>query len=131
MSEERRKFAERFAEVADQLGYKGHGKQTALAQYYGLRQPSVKKWFDGESVPDFSICVDICKRARVHYEWLMTGRGPRSIDDYPVDDHRIAHALKVMQAMPEYQLDRAVKIIDTLAEPEPNSDPTRDNHRTG
>lgn len=121
MNEERLKFAERFNEIAKQLGYEGHGRQTKLATYYKKKQPSVKKWFDGEAMPDYEICVDLCKRARVHYEWLMTGRGPKSIDEYLVDNPRIAHALKVMQAMPEYKVDQAVKIIDTLAEPAPGS----------
>lgn len=31
--------------------------------------------------------------------------------------HRIDHALKVMEQMADYQLDQAIKIIDALAEP--------------
>lgn len=31
---------------------------------------------------------------------------------------RIAHAMKVMEAMTPYQLDQAVRVLDTLAEPE-------------
>jgi hypothetical protein len=81
MKEERLKFAERFSELAAQLGYEGHGRQTRLAAYYGKKQPSVKKWFDGDAQPDYEICADMCRRARVHYEWLMTGRGPKCIED--------------------------------------------------
>lgn len=80
MNEERRKFAERFTEIAAQLGYEGHGRQTRLAEHYGKKQPSVKKWFDGDAQPDYEICVDMCRRAKVRYEWLMTGRGPKSLE---------------------------------------------------
>jgi len=32
---------------------------------------------------------------------------------------RIQHVLKVMESMPEYKIDQAIKIIDTIAEPTP------------
>jgi hypothetical protein len=122
MNEERRKFAERFTEIACQLGYEGHGRQTNLARYYKLKQPSVKKWFDGDAVPDYAVCVDLCKRAHVHYDWLMTGREPKELGSIEYLDPRIEHVLKIMQAMPGYKVDQAVKIVDTLAEPAPVED---------
>lgn len=120
MNPDRLKFAERFNEIACELGYEGHGRQTNLARHYGLQQPSVKKWFDGDAMPEYEICKDLAIRARVHFEWLMTGRGPKSVDEYPISDPRIAHVLKLMEAMPEYKVDQAVKIMDTIAEPAPN-----------
>jgi hypothetical protein len=41
-------------------------------------------------------------------------------------DQRISHVVKVMEAMPEWQRDQAVKIVDTLAEP-----PTAGNGTSG
>lgn len=117
MSEERLKFAARFNEVAEILGYKGHGKQSSIARTYGLKQPSTKKWFDGDTIPDFAICVDLCKKAKVHYEWFMTGRGTKYIGEYKSGDARIDHVIQVMQDMPEYKSNQIIKIIDTLAEP--------------
>lgn len=124
MKEERLKFSERFTEIAKQLGYDGHGKQTSLARHYNLAQPSVKKWFDGDAMPDFEICVDLCKRSRVHYEWFMTGRGPKSMDDIPLEDARMAHVLTAMQTMSDYKIDQTVKIVDTLAERAPGNGTT-------
>jgi hypothetical protein len=44
--------------------------------------------------------------------WMDTPPG------YPqLDDQRIAHVLKIMESMPDWQLDQAVKIVDTLAQP--------------
>jgi hypothetical protein len=42
MSKERLEFAARFNEVAEMLGYVGHGKQSSIARTYGLKQPSLK-----------------------------------------------------------------------------------------
>ena len=44
--------------------------------------------------------------------WMDTP--PGYID---LKDGRISHVLKVMEAMPEWQRDQAVKIVDTIAQP--------------
>ena len=40
---------------------------------------------------------------------------------YPLDDRhsRIKHALAVMEQMQDWQVDQAIKILDTIAEPSP------------
>lgn len=43
-----------------------------------------------------------------------------------VEDQRISHVVKIMEAMPEWQRDQAVKIVDTLAQP-----PAKGNGTTG
>jgi hypothetical protein len=53
--------------------------------------------------------------------WMDTPPGYADLSD-----RRISHVLKVMEAMPDWQRDQAVKIVDTLAQPEPaknNGDP--------
>jgi hypothetical protein len=79
MTEEKRLFIERLTELVRSLGYPEHGKQSHLAAHYKITQGAVRKWFSGESMPAYEICVDLCKRAQCHYEWLMTGRGARDI----------------------------------------------------
>lgn len=44
--------------------------------------------------------------------WMDTPPGYADLDD-----PRISHVVKVMEAMPAWQRDQAVKIVDTLAEP--------------
>lgn len=44
--------------------------------------------------------------------WMDTPPGYEA-----ADDRRIAHAIRVMEAMPEWQRDQAIKILDTIAEP--------------
>lgn len=81
MDQEKRKFLERLNEVVSLLGYQERGRQTQLAKYYDLKQPSVSRWFDGGTMPSYSICVDLCKRAGVCFEWFMTGRGEKKYSD--------------------------------------------------
>lgn len=53
--------------------------------------------------------------------WLDT---PESLTDFYADT-RIGHVLKVMEQMPEWQLDQAIKIIDTIAQPIPAKNGTQ------
>jgi hypothetical protein len=79
MTEEKRLFIERLTEVVRMLGYPDRGRQTQLAANYKLTQGAVRKWFAGDSQPAYGISVDLCKRARVSYDWLKTGRGPKEL----------------------------------------------------
>jgi hypothetical protein len=45
---------------------------------------------------------------------------------YKPNDERIRRAMEVMESMPGWQVDQAVKIIDTLAEPADKSNGTTD-----
>jgi len=45
--------------------------------------------------------------------WMDTPPG----DEYLPNDERIRRVVKVMEAMPGWQIDQALKIIDTIAEP--------------
>lgn len=57
--------------------------------------------------------------ARTIEDKLLLERGWMDTPPGYVDmtDTRISHVLKVMEAMPEWQRDQAVKIVDTIAEP--------------
>lgn len=55
---------------------------------------------------------DIESKLKLPKGWMDTPPG------YPdITDKRISQALKLMEAMPEWQRDQAVKILDTLAQP--------------
>jgi hypothetical protein len=121
MSPERAQFIERLKDVVTRLGYPEHGRQTALAKRYKLAQPSVRKWFTGDSMPAWEISVDLCRRSNTAYEWLLTGRGEKLVQQRQAADPQIDAALKVMERMTAYQVAQAVKILDTIAEPEPRN----------
>ena len=117
MDEEKLKFVERLKEVVSLLGYPERGRQTQLAKYYGVTQPSVSQWFDGSTMPSYAICVDLCKRAGVNYEWFMTGRGKKGYEDSVVQsDPQINIALQLLQSLPKSEKERAIKIIAAFTE---------------
>lgn len=119
MNPERQQFVERLTDIVELLKYPAHGRQTALALRYKLKQPSVRKWFTGEAMPHYEIALDLCKRALVSYEWLMTGRGEKYVLQQEMLAPQIVAAVKVMQQMTPDQVAQVVKIIDTFSESPP------------
>jgi len=117
MSPERQQFIDRMIDIVELLKYPAHGRQTALAVRYKLKQPSVRKWFTGEAMPGYEIAIDLCRRALVSYEWLMTGRGEKYVLPAEMLDPRILANTKVMQQLTPSQLTQVTQIIATFAEP--------------
>ena len=116
MSPERQQFIDRLIDIVELLKYPAHGRQTALALRYKLKQPSVRKWFTGEAMPNYEIAIDLCKRALVSYEWLMTGRGDKYQLSKEMLDPQILAANKVMQKLGPTELAQVTRIINTFAE---------------
>ena len=114
MNEEKLKFVERLKEVVNLLGYKEHGRQTQLAKYYNLKQPTINSWFSGNTMPSYAICVDLCKRAGVNFYWFMTGRGKRDyIDGVSLDQKKRALFL-LIDSMSEADQETAFKIFNAF-----------------
>jgi hypothetical protein len=55
---------------------------------------------------------------------LETGWMDTPVGYADMSDQRIGHVIKVMEAMPEWQREQAVKIVDTLAQPAPGNGTT-------
>lgn len=49
-----------------------------------------------------------------HAKWIATGKGQQKPSQHK--NTRIAHVLKVMESLPPYALDEAVKSVDTIAQ---------------
>lgn len=117
MTPEKEEFVKRLEEVVNLLGYPKHGRQTQLALYYKLKQPSVKKWFHGESMPAYEVAANLCKRAYVSYEWLMTGRGEKHfIEDVAQLDPQTKAATLLMENMDAQEKYQAVQVLTALAQ---------------
>lgn len=114
---EKLEFSKRMNIVADMLGVppKGRNRQTLLGKMFNVSQESARKWLEGESIPQTEKCIEIAKKAKVGFEWLMTGRGIEIYDKSPE-----AQVLLAMQQMDEATKYQVVKISDTLAEPKGN-----------
>lgn len=124
---EKLKFIARLDEVCLIAGIDPRKKQTQLAQMFKLKQPSVRKWFTGESVPSYEFVVELCRKSKVAHEWFMTGRGPK-FADLSVDltkDYEIASLIQTAHQLREsgrdYELSQLVKIGNTFVEPKPKA----------
>lgn len=118
MTPERAQFVERLIDVVNLLKYPVHGRQTALATRYKLKQPSVRKWFTGEAMPSYEILKDLAVRALVSYEWLMTGRGDKFALTAEMLDPKIQAMVKTLQNMSPHQINQAQKILHAIVEPD-------------
>jgi hypothetical protein len=116
-------FAERLAEICLDRGLKPHGRQAGLVRMmktHGLQvtQPGVKKWFDGEAIPDTDKCIELAIWSGVQFEWLMTGRGRKYIyGEQPSDTiSSVAEKMAVMSPQQQYQI---MQLVDIIAHPVP------------
>lgn len=117
MSPEKQLFIDRLDEVVKLLGYPKHGRQTQIAKRYKLSQPSVGQWFDGSSMPSYEIALDLCRRAMVGYEWLMSGRGEKFVMpnfEELQTETRSVHLL--MENMDKFERMRALSVLSALKE---------------
>jgi transcriptional regulator with XRE-family HTH domain len=123
------KFAARLNEICNDKGMplKFAGRQAALADVIieltgeKISPKAARKWLEGEGFPSTDKMILLAKWAGVKSEWFLSGDGAKyEVASY--NDPRIDHVLKIMQEMPEYKIDQAVRIIDTIAEPTPAAD---------
>lgn len=76
--DEKQAFSARLNLVLDEEGLppKGRGRQNKLASDWDLSQKGVRKWLEGEGIPETTRLIEMAKRYRVSFEWLATGRDP-------------------------------------------------------
>lgn len=107
--------------------------QSELARVSGVPQATISRILKGvgSKGPETETVKKLAKACRVTFSWLNEGTAEASdseeasTDNYPAIDKRIAHALKIMQQMSDYQLNQMIKIIDTIAEPLPDIPPDK------
>ena len=118
MSPDKEAFTKRLIEVVTLLGYPERGRQSQLAQRYKIKQPSVRKWFTSEAMPSYEIQLDLCKRAMVRMEWLLSGRGDKYFGKHEIEDVYAAKAAELVMALAEESRPMAIRLLNSLAEPE-------------
>jgi transcriptional regulator with XRE-family HTH domain len=108
--------------------------QSELARISGVPQATISRILKGVGAkgPETETIKKLARACKVSFSWLNEGENFDAIENitphepqskiYPVLDKRIAHAVKLMQQMPEYKLNQAIKIIDTIAEPVPKNE---------
>lgn len=114
-------FAKRLVQICEEKTLPVRGRQAEVARVCSIKPSSVNKWFNAISLPDAENLLKIADWANTTTDWLLYGRGPRSVSSVDPLDPRIAHVIKLLEQMPAHMRDQAVKIVDTLAEPAPGN----------
>lgn len=119
-------LASRIKEARDARGM----TQPQVADELKLRYPEAK--FSQQILSQLELdvqqttgCIaELAEVLGVYTDWLALGRGPRDRDAETilVADPKLIAAVKLMQPMKEYQVDQALKILDTLAQPPGDQD---------
>lgn len=104
-------------EICNDMKLPVHGRQSELAKVFKVSQKGARKWLEAESFPRWEHIIRITEWAGVTVEWLMSGRGPKTIDQlYPT--RAIAHVAEIMQAMEPQQQYLVARLADQVAQPE-------------
>lgn len=118
MSPDKEAFTRRLIEIVTLLGYPERGRQSQLARRYGIKQPSVRKWFTSDAMPSYEIQLDLCKRAMVRMEWLLSGRGNKYFGKEDIEDAYAAKAAELVMALAEEHRPLALRLLNSLSESE-------------
>lgn len=89
-------------------------KQGELAELAGISQQAISRLETGEQKTTTDI-VQIAVACGVRPEWLAMEEGDM-VDSPYVHDERLKHALKIMQQLPDYAVDDAIKELDQMAQ---------------
>lgn len=96
------------------------GTQAKLAEILGKSPAQLSQWKNAspsvtgrERAMSSDVAREIEEKTSKPRGWMDT---PLTYSEIHKND-RIAHAMKVMEAMSPSQLDQAVRVLDTLAEP--------------
>lgn len=97
-SDGRTPFAGRLIEAMRDAGYPERGGAARLAREMRpvVSERAVGKWMSGDSIPDTKRIEHLSKLLRTSGEWLLTGRGRKSLEESEVVDvssvYRAAHS---------------------------------------
>lgn len=88
-----------------------------------ITQQSLSSLETGKS-SSISAIAEISEVLGVHTDWLALGKGPRerASKGVVIYNPRLIAAMKLMEPMSDYQVDQAIKILDTLAQPPGSAD---------
>lgn len=105
---------QRHGKLADFNEAMGYERNTA--KFSRLRRAHARKERPGKAyLMGDAVAREIEDKLKLPTGWMDTP--PTYAELHP--DDRIAHALAIMEAMSPYQLDQAVRVLDSLAEPPP------------
>jgi|SRR5471030_111109 len=93
-------------------------KKSHFAKAIGVQPPTITEWERGDTVsPSTNNVMNICRVLNITPEWLMgdQGNGAARTQTYFGPSEKIARAVALMEACPDYELDQILGIIETLS----------------
>lgn len=107
-------FSERLNGLLDAREFtpKGKGRQVELGKKYGLTQKAVRKWVEGEGMPETVRMIQLARDFQCNFEWLALGTGPRDRAEHTVSPYAQL-AARLEQASPE-----TVKMVELALLPD-------------
>ena len=91
-------------EICNDLELPEQGRQTALGRKFGVTPKAARRWLVGEGFPETELAVQIAREARVHFEWLMTGRGPKRLAPIRTGALVISEALESLEPSQRHEV---------------------------
>ncbi|BCK65858.1 hypothetical protein KAM448_36670 [Aeromonas caviae] len=80
-----KEFSERLNLALDQLGWPQHGRIANLARAMSddLASTSVRRWLNGEGLPEVKRLGELSRITQKSVQWLLTGNSPHPEDYTP------------------------------------------------
>lgn len=104
-------FGQRLKAARDHAGL----TQADLEAKSGVGQQAISKIERSNDQDSSLFTVQLALACGVRPEWLALGEGPMVSKVYARDE-RISHVLRIMEELPDYALDQAVREVDSIAE---------------
>lgn len=119
---EKEQFARRLHLALDQQGIPRRGRQTRLGKMFGVSQKAAGKWLSADAIPSMERSIEITKALDVCLEWLLTGRGPMTLEmqESSLSNRELA-LLSKYRAISAEQRDALHILLDAIAPPNATS----------
>lgn len=109
-------FAARLHAACDDVGLpRPRGRATELGKLVGVGYKGASKWLDGHGMPDMGHAAALAATLGVCFEWLMTGRGPKTVGQYHAAEPRAAYAVKPLHHV---NLRESIRLIEEELPPD-------------
>lgn len=89
--------------------------QDAIGSLCEVSKGMVSQWESDDGIPSSERIMLLRKRLHFSVDWLLTGEG-EMVDGLYVQDEKLKRALQLLQELPDYAVDQAVKDIASITE---------------
>jgi len=101
-------FAQRLNQLCTEKGITpSRGRQTELAEMFGVSPNAARKWLLGEGMPQLEMATRIAHWAGVNVVWLLQGDGPKYVES----DTKSGEFLEAVRSLPPHDSEAVLDFI--------------------